>query len=116
MLRLAGSIRRERSDVDGHVKLVTHFTQLEQKCRSQEAMLGEKDAQLRQLCEAGGADPNSQLRLAMLEQQLKAQEELWREMSQFFTSKIGETMGKLREFFKNSFMFESNTWDNQEQT
>lgn len=49
---------------------------LEQKCRSQEAMLGEKDAQLRQLCEAGGADPNSQLRLAMLEQQLKAQEEM----------------------------------------
>lgn len=49
---------------------------LEQKCRSQEAMLGEKDAQLRQLCEAGGADPNSQLRLAMLEQQLKAHEEM----------------------------------------
>jgi len=51
---------------------------LEQKCRSQEAMLVEKDAQIRQLCEAGG-DPNSQLRMVTMEQQLKAQEEMMAE-------------------------------------
>ncbi|CAK9047058.1 unnamed protein product [Durusdinium trenchii] len=44
---------------------------LEQKCRAQEVMLAEKDAQL-QISEAG--EPNSQLRMITLEQQLKAAE------------------------------------------
>eukprot|EP00913_Durusdinium_trenchii_P018928 g17786.t1 len=48
---------------------------LEQKCRAQEVMLAEKDAQL-QISEAG--EPNSQLRMItpepLLEQQLKAAE------------------------------------------